>query len=126
MHKHSGETSSSLETARHVIRTEAAAVAALESRIDSNFQKAISLLFECQGRVLVLGLGKSGIIAQKIAATLSSTGTAAIFVHASEAAHGDLGIVMPGDVVICISKSGSTQEFYLLIPLLKNYMYQLS
>ncbi|MGH7452497.1 MAG: KpsF/GutQ family sugar-phosphate isomerase, partial [bacterium] len=69
--------------------------------------------------VIVCGIGKSGIIAQKIAATLSSTGTAAIFLHAAEAAHGDLGMVMPGDVVVCISKSGSTEEFYTLVPILK-------
>jgi len=91
----------------------------LENRIDANFERAVDLLFDCKGRVIVCGIGKSGIIAQKIAATLSSTGTAAIFLHAAEAAHGDLGMVMPGDVVICISKSGSTEEFYTLVPILK-------
>ena len=108
-----------LDKAREVIRIEAAAVAALENRIDASFERAVDLLFNCKGRVIVSGIGKSGIIAQKIAATLSSTGTAAIFLHAAEAAHGDLGMVMPGDVVICISKSGSTEEFYTLVPLLK-------
>jgi arabinose-5-phosphate isomerase len=108
-----------LDKAREVIRIEAAAVAALENRIDDNFSAAVDLLFNCKGRVIVSGIGKSGIIAQKIAATLSSTGTAAIFLHAAEAAHGDLGMVMPGDVVICISKSGSTDEFYTLVPILK-------
>jgi arabinose-5-phosphate isomerase len=108
-----------LDKAREVIRLEAEAVAALENRIDANFERAIELLFNCKGRVIVSGIGKSGIIAQKIAATLSSTGTAAIFLHAAEAAHGDLGMVMPGDVVICISKSGSTEEFYTLVPVLK-------
>jgi arabinose-5-phosphate isomerase len=108
-----------LDKAREVIRIEAEAVAALENRIDANFERAVDLLFNCKGRVIVSGIGKSGIIAQKIAATLSSTGTAAIFLHAAEAAHGDLGMVMPGDVVICISKSGSTEEFYTLIPMLK-------
>jgi len=108
-----------LDKAREVIRIEAEAVAALENRIDANFEHAVDLLFNCKGRVIVSGIGKSGIIAQKISATLSSTGTAAIFLHAAEAAHGDLGMVMPGDVVICISKSGSTEEFYTLIPMLK-------
>jgi arabinose-5-phosphate isomerase len=108
-----------LDKAREVIRIEAEAVAALEKRIDADFERAVDLLFNCKGRVIVSGIGKSGIIAQKIAATLSSTGTAAIFLHTAEAAHGDLGMVMPGDVVICVSKSGSTQEFYTLIPILK-------
>jgi arabinose-5-phosphate isomerase len=108
-----------LHKARDVIRIEAEAVAALEKRLDAGFERAVDLLFNCKGRVIVCGIGKSGIIAQKIAATLSSTGTAAIFLHAAEAAHGDLGMVMPGDVVICISKSGSTEEFYSLVPILK-------
>jgi arabinose-5-phosphate isomerase len=108
-----------LDKAREVIRIEAEAVAALENRIGADFAHAVDLLFNCKGRVIVSGMGKSGIIAQKIAATLSSTGTAAIFLHAAEAAHGDLGMVMPGDVVICISKSGSTEEFYTLVPILK-------
>jgi arabinose-5-phosphate isomerase len=108
-----------LDKAREVIRIEAEAVAALEKRIDASFERAVSLFFECKGRVIVSGIGKSGIIAQKIAATLSSTGTSAFFLHAAEAAHGDLGMVMRGDVVVCISKSGSTEEFYTLIPLFK-------
>ncbi len=108
-----------LNKAREVIRIEAEAVAALANRLDASFERAVDLLFNCNGRVIVCGIGKSGIIAQKIAATLSSTGTAAIFLHAAEAAHGDLGMVMPGDVVICISKSGSTEEFYTLVPILK-------
>jgi arabinose-5-phosphate isomerase len=108
-----------LHKAREVIRIEAEAVAALENRLDASFERAVDLLFNCKGRVIVCGIGKSGIIAQKIAATLSSTGTAAIFLHAAEAAHGDLGMVMPGDVVICISKSGSSEEFYALVPILK-------
>ncbi len=108
-----------LRKAREVIRLEAESVAALEGRIDENFTRAVELLFRCEGRVIVSGMGKSGIIAQKIAATLSSTGTASIFVHPAEAAHGDLGMVMPGDVVICISKSGNTEEFYLMVPVFK-------
>ena len=114
-----GARSDLLLKAQEVIRTEAEAVAALENRIDERFLRAVELLFNCRGRVIVSGMGKSGIIAQKIAATMSSTGTAAIFVHPAEAAHGDLGMVMPGDVVICISKSGNTEEFYVLIPVFK-------
>jgi arabinose-5-phosphate isomerase len=114
-----GSTSEVLLKAREVIRLEAEAVAALENRLGEDFLRAVELLFRCQGRVIVSGMGKSGIIAQKIAATLSSTGTASMFVHPSEAGHGDLGMVMPGDVVICISKSGNTEEFYLLVPVFK-------
>lgn len=109
----------SLDKAREVIRIEAEAVAALENRLDEKFVRAVELLYNCSGRVIVSGMGKSGIIAQKLASTLSSTGTAAIFLHPAEAAHGDLGMVMPGDVVILISKSGRTEEFYVLIPLFK-------
>jgi len=108
-----------LDIAREAIRIEAEAVAALEPRVDADFERAVNLLFECRGRVIVSGIGKSGIIAQKVASTLSSTGTAAVFVHPTEAAHGDLGMVMPGDVAICISNSGNTEEFYLLIPVFK-------
>lgn len=109
----------SLDKAREVIRIEAEAVAALENRLDDQFVRAVEMLYNCRGRVIVAGMGKSGIVAQKIASTLSSTGTAALFLHPAEAAHGDLGMVMRGDVVICISKSGSTEEFYVLIPLFK-------
>ena len=105
-----------LDKAREVIRLQAETIAALEDRLDARFERAVELLYHCQGRVIVSGMGKSGIIAQKIAATLSSTGTASIFVHPVEAAHGDIGMVMPGDVVMCLSKSGSTEEFYVLIP----------
>jgi len=111
--------SSSLDIARKVIRLEAEAVAGLEKRLDESFERAVDLIFNCKGRVIVSGIGKSGIIAQKIASTLSSTGSAAFFVHPAEAAHGDLGVMMRGDVMICISKSGKTQEFYLLVPLFK-------
>lgn len=113
------KTSSTLAVAKEVIRIEAEAVAALASRLEGAFEAAVDCLISCKGRVIVLGMGKSGIIAQKIAATLSSTGTAAVFVHPAEAAHGDIGMLMPGDVVICISKSGHTEEFYVLLPLFK-------
>jgi len=117
--RRNGSLAFSLEKIREVIRIEAEAVAALEGRIDEQFARAVQLLHNCTGRVIVSGMGKSGIIAQKIASTFSSTGTAAMFLHPAEAAHGDLGMVMPDDVVICISKSGRTEEFYVLIPLFK-------
>ena len=111
--------SNTLAVAKEVIRIEAEAVANLTFRLDAAFEQAVDCLFDCKGRVIVLGMGKSGIIAQKIAATLSSTGTSAVFVHPAEAAHGDIGFLMPGDMVICISKSGHTEEFYVLLPLFK-------
>jgi len=109
----------SIEKGREVIRIEAEAIQALESRIDENFQKAIQILLACKGRVIITGLGKSGLIAQKIAATMTSTGTAAIFLHAAEALHGDAGAVLKNDAVICISKSGNTEEVLQLMPVMK-------
>jgi len=109
----------SINKAKEVIRKEAEAVAALEQRIDDNFQKAVDLIMACKGRVIVTGMGKSGIIAKKIASTLNSTGTAAIFLHPAEGVHGDLGAVLKEDVVVCISKSGNTEEILRLIPLFK-------
>lgn len=102
-----------------MIRIEAAAVAALEERIDTDFERALDIIFNSKGRVIVSGMGKSGIIAKKIAATLSSTGTPAIFLHPVEGVHGDLGVVQRVDVVIAISKSGNTDELYQLVPLFK-------
>lgn len=108
-----------ITTAKEVIRMEADAVASLESRIGADFQKAIDILFACAGRVIVTGMGKSGIIARKIVATMNSTGTPAIFLHPSDAVHGDLGMVRGDDAVICISKSGDTQELRQLMPMFK-------
>jgi arabinose-5-phosphate isomerase len=105
--------------ARAVITTEAAAVAALEARIDDSFVAACELLLSCTGRVVVLGMGKSGHIASKIAATLASTGTPAFFVHPAEASHGDLGMITADDVVLMLSYSGETDEVKQIIPLLK-------
>ncbi|KAA3618175.1 MAG: KpsF/GutQ family sugar-phosphate isomerase [Calditrichaeota bacterium] len=105
-----------IEDARRVVRIEAAAVAALESRIGATFTAVVDLLYNCTGRVVVTGIGKSGIIGKKIAATLSSTGTPAFFLHATEGLHGDLGMLRSEDVVICISKSGSNSEFDFLVP----------
>jgi arabinose-5-phosphate isomerase len=109
----------SAEKGKEVIRIEAAAVAALEERLDEDFEKALDIIFQTRGRVIVSGMGKSGIVAKKIAATLSSTGTPAIFLHPVEGIHGDLGVVQRNDVVIAISKSGNTDELYQLVPLFK-------
>ncbi len=109
----------SLEKAREVIRKEAKAIAGLEKKINKEFSKAVKLILDCHGRVIVTGMGKSGIIGKKIAATLTSTGISAIFLHAAEGIHGDLGLVQRDDVVIAITKSGETDEVYQLIPLFR-------
>lgn len=108
-----------------VIRTESEAVAALAARIDDAFIAACELVLACRGRIVVLGMGKSGHIAGKIAATLASTGTPAFFVHPGEAGHGDLGMVLPGDVVIALSNSGETDEICTLLPVLKRQQISL-
>ncbi|MGB5235734.1 MAG: KpsF/GutQ family sugar-phosphate isomerase [Candidatus Macondimonas sp.] len=105
--------------AKAVLRIEAEAVAALIDRIGEDFLQACELLLRCQGRVVVMGMGKSGHIARKIAATLASTGTPAFFLHPAEASHGDLGMVTRADVVIALSNSGETQEILAIVPLLK-------
>ncbi len=107
------------EKAKEVIRKEAKAVLDLEKKIDDQFVRAVELILKCRGRVIVSGMGKSGIIGKKIAATLTSTGTAAFFLHPAEATHGDLGMVRKNDVVIAITKSGDTDELYQLFPLFK-------
>jgi arabinose-5-phosphate isomerase len=101
--------------ARKVLETEAAAVLALVSRLDERFDRAVDLLFHCKGRVILTGMGKSGIICQKIAATLASTGTPAFFLHPAEAMHGDLGVIRGDDVVVALSYSGETDEILNLI-----------
>ncbi len=108
-----------IQDARRVLRIESQAVADLIPRLGAEFEKAVKLIFHCKGRVVVTGLGKSGVIGQKIAATLSSTGTPAVFVHAAEALHGDLGMLTPPDVAIAISNSGETEELVRLLPHLK-------
>ena len=110
---------SALQLAREVITIEAQSVAALGDRIDATFSRAVELLLACRGRVVVSGLGKSGHIARKIAATLASTGTPALFVHAAEAAHGDLGMVTRDDVFIAMSYSGESDELLTIVPLIK-------
>lgn len=109
------KTDKSILTAKKVIRIEAEAISSLNDRIDENFAKAVDLIYNARGRVIVTGLGKSGAIGRKITATLSSTGTASYFLHAAEGVHGDLGMVHRDDVVICISKSGETGELYELL-----------
>jgi arabinose-5-phosphate isomerase len=104
-----------LTIARRVLQTEASAILALVPRIDERFGTAIDLLLACRGRVILTGMGKSGIISRKIAATLTSTGTASLFLHPAEALHGDLGVVQPDDVVIALSSSGETAEVVRLL-----------
>jgi arabinose-5-phosphate isomerase len=111
----STDTASALDLARQVLRTEAAAILGLLPRVNAEFERAVQLLFECRGRVIVTGMGKSGIICRKIAATLSSTGTAAWFLHPAEATHGDLGAIRDDDVVIALSHSGETEEILRLL-----------
>ena len=115
----SSTTSPLLELARKVLRTEAAAIESLVDRVDAGFERAVQLLFECRGRVVVTGMGKSGIICRKIAATLSSTGTAAFFLHPAEAIHGDLGALRDDDVVLAVSYSGETGELIRLLESLR-------
>ena len=104
-----------LSLARKVLQTEAAAILALVDRLDARFVRAVELIRDCRGRVIVTGMGKSGIIARKIAATLASTGTPAFFLHPAEAIHGDLGVVQAGDIVVALSHSGETDEILRLL-----------
>jgi arabinose-5-phosphate isomerase len=108
-----------LKLAREVLATEANAIVALSARLGEPFVAAVALMLQCRGRVVVSGIGKSGHIARKLAATLASTGTPAFFVHPAEASHGDLGMITPHDVVIMLSNSGETDELLLLTPHLK-------
>jgi arabinose-5-phosphate isomerase len=108
-----------LSIAKKTIENEAEAIKNLISQLDSQFEDATKCILESKGRVIVSGVGKSAIIATKITATFNSTGTPAIFMHAADAIHGDLGTVLKDDVVICISKSGNTEEIKMLIPLIK-------
>jgi arabinose-5-phosphate isomerase len=108
-------SSDPLDLAKRVLQTEAAAILGLIPKLNGHFQQAVDLLDGCSGRVIVTGMGKSGIIAHKLSATLSSTGTPAIFLHAAEAVHGDLGVVQSGDIVIALSYSGETDELIRLL-----------
>jgi arabinose-5-phosphate isomerase len=109
----------SLSLARKVLAIEAAAIEAVASRLDENFGRAVDLVTGCAGRVVVSGMGKSGLICRKIAATLNSTGTPSLYLHPAEALHGDLGILVKGDVLIVVSNSGETQELLRLLPAVK-------
>jgi arabinose-5-phosphate isomerase len=107
------------EIAKNVLEIESRAILDLRDRLDDTFDRAVELLFACAGRVVVTGMGKSGIIAQKVSATLASTGTPSIFLHPTEAIHGDLGRIVKGDVLVAISASGDTEEILVLMPLVK-------
>lgn len=108
-----------INIAQRVVEKEAAAVARLKGYIDEQFLDVLDLIFESKGRLIVTGIGKSAIIANKIVATLNSTGTPSIFMHAADAIHGDLGIIQKDDIVLCLSKSGNTSEIKVLVPLIK-------
>ncbi len=110
---------SSLNRARQVLKIEAGAILNLINRLDHNFEKAVEVILKCRGRVVVTGMGKGGIIGQKLSATLSSTGTPSLWVHPAEAIHGDLGRVTRDDVIIAISNSGETEEITRLLPWIK-------
>lgn len=110
-----------LSIARETILTESKAISQMANLLTDDFAKCVQLIHHSKGRLVVTGIGKSAIIAQKIVATLNSTGTPSLFLHASEAVHGDLGMVQPDDVVICISKSGNSPEIKILVPILNRF-----
>lgn len=118
-HKVELVTNKSIQDAKEVIRIEAEAVASLEDRIGQEFEKAVELILNTSGRVIITGVGKSGLVGQKIAATLCSTGTSAFFMHSVDAIHGDSGMVREEDVALCISKSGNGEELGILVGILK-------
>ncbi|MCK4661250.1 MAG: KpsF/GutQ family sugar-phosphate isomerase [Bacteroidales bacterium] len=109
-----------IDIAKQIIKQESQSITNLIQYVDDDFAKVVELIFYSKGRVIITGIGKSANIANKIVATLNSTGTPAIFMHAADAIHGDLGIILEDDIVICISKSGNTPEIKVLVPLIKN------
>jgi arabinose-5-phosphate isomerase len=113
--------SSIKQTALSTIDLEAASIAGLASYINDDFEKAVRVIADCRGRIVISGIGKSAVIAQKIVATLNSTGTPSVFLHAADAIHGDLGMVQQEDIVIILSKSGESPEIKVLVPLIKNF-----
>ena len=119
MNKHASAAPRALDLAREVLRIEADAVQMLAARLDENFLRALDVILCCEGRVIVSGMGKSGHIARKIAATMSSTGTPAYFMHPGEASHGDLGMITSEDVIIALSYSGESQELMTIVPVIK-------
>ena len=108
-----------LQRAKEVLNIEATGIVSLIDRLDDHFIQAIELLYNCRGKVVVTGLGKSGLVCRKIAATFSSMGTPSFFLHAGDANHGDMGMIMEGDVVLAVSNSGETEEILTLSPTLK-------
>ncbi|MEF9475975.1 MAG: KpsF/GutQ family sugar-phosphate isomerase, partial [Candidatus Mariimomonas ferrooxydans] len=108
-----------IEQARKILKIEADAINALIDRIDDNLARAVDIIYSCTGRVVVTGMGKSGLIGKKIAATFASTGTPALFLHSAEGGHGDIGMVTKGDVVVALSNSGETDEIIKILPILK-------
>lgn len=115
----SAKSMGSLAAAQRVLRIEAEAIAGLIERLDERFERAVEIIFECRGRVIVTGMGKSGLIGRKISATLASTGTPSVFLHSAEALHGDLGMLMRDDVVLAVSTSGETEELLALLETIK-------
>jgi len=113
------ENEKAIRAGKEVVRIELRAVAGLADRINGAFARAVDLLYDCEGRIIITGVGKSGIIARKIVATMNSTGSPAVFLHPTDAVHGDLGIVRADDVVVCLSKSGNTDEINALLPMFK-------
>ena len=113
--------SSTRQTALHTIQLEAQSVAGLSAFIDTHFEKAVEVIHAAKGRLVISGIGKSAIVAQKIVSTLNSTGTPSLFMHAADAIHGDLGMIQEGDVVMIISKSGESPEIKVLVPLIRNF-----
>lgn len=109
------------EVAKRTLTLESTAVSDLKQYINGDFEQAVELIAHCAGRLVVSGIGKSAIIGQKIVATLNSTGTPAIFMHAADAIHGDLGMIQENDIILCISKSGNSPEIKVLVPLVKNF-----
>lgn len=109
------------EVAKRTLSLESTAVSDLKQYINGDFEQAVELIAQCAGRLVVSGIGKSAIIAQKIVATLNSTGTPAIFMHAADAIHGDLGMIQQDDIILCISKSGNSPEIKVLVPLVRNF-----
>jgi len=108
-----------INEARRVIRLEAEALLAMAERVDASFERAVELIMASRGRIVVCGIGKSGLVGQKIASTMASTGTPALFLHPAEGIHGDLGMIMRGDVVLAISNSGETEEVLRILPVIK-------
>jgi arabinose-5-phosphate isomerase len=113
------ESSDILKVARRVLETEAEAVRSLVDRLDHRFEQAVGLVESCRGRVVVTGMGKSGLVGKKLAATLAATGTPALFLHPADGVHGDLGMLVKGDLVVALSNSGETEELLALVPAIK-------